>query len=325
MDKYQELVSTNQALKEQLADQPNALQVEQVLSLVKQVREAGMYIGDPQQRSQLREILTSWGPFVYERKGEFPAMQLAPYEPTNKGSRLPIPRSVLFGVLVIALVAVVIYVAVSIIIPNQQNTAHLSSTATALAMIIQSQTPAPTSGCPDSSKYGFESADVTWKPQTWEDSQAVTAVSQSEKNTARFGCYSLKLIVDLVAGDPNKSKGETYVDMLVSPPAEETVPVNLDGKEITVWMYMQEGAAGSPSEPNGVQVFVRDSNFRSEYGPWLNLVGNTERWIPVKLTPSKLDNGFDPTNIIVVGVKIGAGGGSKTTYRGTIYVDGVNW
>lgn len=207
------------------------------------------------------------------------------------------------------------------------------STPTLQTLPTATPTKTPTPTCPlDSSKYGFEEKDVFWVAQTYEDSQAVTSVAQSERKMARFGCYSLKLSVDLVGGHNNKSKGETYVDMRYFAPAGVRAPVNLAGVEITAWVFVPGAAAGDPSKPNGVQVFVKDESFKNEYGTWFNLPGYTDRWIPIRLTPSKtpppdgfMNPGFDPAKIIVVGVKIGAGTNSTTTYSGPIYVDGVNW
>lgn len=78
MIEYQDLIAEHQALQKLLADQPEELEIEQVLALVVQVRDAGAYIGDPRQREQLRAILRHWGGIVYERTGEYPATQLAP-------------------------------------------------------------------------------------------------------------------------------------------------------------------------------------------------------------------------------------------------------
>jgi len=188
--------------------------------------------------------------------------------------------------------------------------------------------------CPsDSSKYGFEKADeILWRPQKSGDSQAITEVTQSEKGRAKSGCYSLKLTVDLAGGIKNKSQGEAYVEMIRSAPREAAIPADLESVEITVWMYVPEKAAGDQNSQNSVQVFVKDQNNKSEYGSWFKLPGYTDKWIPVKLTPSKekpqdghKDDGFEPTKIVIVGIKIGAGDNSTTIFKGPIYVDGVNW
>jgi LysM repeat protein len=81
MIEYQELIVEHQVLQKLLADQPQALEMGRVLDLIAQVRDIGVYIGNPWRREQLRAILRHWGGFVYERTGEFPPTQLAPYEP----------------------------------------------------------------------------------------------------------------------------------------------------------------------------------------------------------------------------------------------------
>jgi hypothetical protein len=78
MIEYQDLIAQHQALQKLLADQPDAVEIERVLDLVAQVRDAGACIGDPRQREQLRAILRHWGGIVYERTGEYPATQLTP-------------------------------------------------------------------------------------------------------------------------------------------------------------------------------------------------------------------------------------------------------
>jgi hypothetical protein len=356
MMEYQDLIAEHQALQQQLADQPDTMRVERVLDLVAQARQAGAYISDPQQREQLRAILKHWGAFAYKRTEEYPPTQLEPYEPHGAREReKPTPGIrvapwwvwVLFGLIT----AIVIFAAMSTLIPaylitptpTSLPTETLTSTPlptetptptpTPTRLPTETPTPTPTPACPpDRSTYGFESAGVIWVAQTYWDSQAITAVAQSERMMAKFGCYSLALVVDLVGGDDNKSKGEAYVDMRFFPPAGVEAPVNLEGVPITIWVYVPGGAAGDPSKSNGAQLFVKDQNWKSEYGTWFNLVGYTDRWVPLWLTPSRQeppmgykDEGFDPSGIIVVGVKISAGNNSTATYNGPIYVDGVDW
>jgi hypothetical protein len=160
--------------------------------------------------------------------------------------------------------------------------------------------------------------------QTYTDTQAVTAVGQSDRHMAKLGCYSLELTVDLVGGHENKSRGEAYIDMKTA--------VDLEDVPIAAWVYVPEGAGGDSSTPNGVQLFVKDHNWRSEYGAWFDIPGNTNEWIELGLTPSRhpppmgdMEEEFDPGNVVAVGVRIGTGSGSAATYSGPIYVDGVNW
>ena len=100
-----------------------------------------------------------------------------------------------------------------------------------------------------------------------------------------------------------------------------------------VWVYIPEEALGNPKIPNGVQVFVKDKEWKSEYGTWWNIdPADVNSWQQITLTPSKsappsgyMDSEFDPTQIRVVGVKIAVGDGSVARYRGPIYIDAVDW
>lgn len=177
-----------------------------------------------------------------------------------------------------------------------------------------------------SPKYGFE---YQWVPQDYEDSRACTEVLLSEEKAVQ-GRYSLKMMMDLVAGDEQKSKGEIWVNMLENPPAGEHIPLNLRGRTVTAWVYAARAARGERSRPNGFQVFVKDKDNKNQYGPWHNVT--PEDWfdISLKVSPFKpmgghMDLGFDPTQIIAVGVKMGAGGGSKAKYKGPVFIDAVDW
>jgi hypothetical protein len=184
----------------------------------------------------------------------------------------------------------------------------------------------------DLSKYGFESEDELWDAQTFKNSQAVTSVGLSEKGIAKFGVYSMKMAVHLVGSHPQRSNGEAVVDMRYSPPKGVKTPINLEGRLITAWVKVPANMAGPESRPNGVELLVKDQNWKSEYGTWFNLTDCTDPWTSVTLTPSKrrppngfMDKGFDPTRIVSIGVKIGTGDGSTEEYKGFVYVDGVNW
>ncbi len=177
----------------------------------------------------------------------------------------------------------------------------------------------------DTSTYGFETGTMGWVPQPYIDSQGVVDVAQST-DRAKLGRHSLKLSVDLEGGHPNRSKGEAYV----------TIPVqNLEGRPITVWVYVPREALGDPQNPNGIQVFVKDNDrsWRSEYGTWWDIIpGRVDSWQQVTLTPGRsapLDGymapGFDPTQIRAVGVKVAIGEKSVAKYRGPIYMDAVDW
>jgi len=221
-------------------------------------------------------------------------------------------------------------------------TATATPPATTGKSSAQNTLPPPTvascSAEADTSKYGFEKADdLFWVAQKEGDSQAITAVSQSTRGQAKVGCYALALLVELLSGHPNKSKGEAYVDFAQSAPPQTNVPADLENAQIKVWVFVPKEAAGPAKTPNGLQVFVEDEGYKREYGSWFKLQGEngedyTGRWVPITLMPSKkaplrgfMAQDFEPKKIAKVGVKIAAADGSKAEFRGFIYVDGVDW
>jgi len=174
----------------------------------------------------------------------------------------------------------------------------------------------------DTSKYGFESGKEGWEHETWTDSQACTSVEQSSEKQ-KYGAYSLKMNMDLIPKDTNKSKGEANVDRGASN------LVDLDGVPVSVWYYAPAGAGGEAGKLNGVQIFVKDSNYKSWYGPWNN-IDSEDTWVQVNATigvdsPSYIDDGFSTSTVMVLGVKIGTGGGATQTYTGPIYIDAFDW
>jgi hypothetical protein len=175
----------------------------------------------------------------------------------------------------------------------------------------------------DPSRYGFESGTMEWRARETDDSQGVTAIAQSEDHH-RLGKHSLKLITDFEGGHTTRSKGEVYVSIDVQ---------KLKDKPITVWVYVPKEALGESKKPNGIQVFAKDSVWRSEYGAWTDITSDTvDKWCEVTLTPSiiapqggSMTAGFDPAQILEVGVKVAIGEGSQDTYEGPIYIDAVDW
>jgi hypothetical protein len=175
---------------------------------------------------------------------------------------------------------------------------------------------------------------TSWKAQTYADSQAITAVSITT-GCAHSGVGGLEMTVDLAGGHANKSNGEVFVDLryhppLLEPPCCLTVPADLDGVPICAYVWSPAGSRGNPSCQNGLQVFVKDENWRNFYGSWLNIQEN--QWNHVCVPPGTtapsggyMDPGFDPTRIVLLGVKVGAGGCSAATFSGTMCLDDVGW
>lgn len=169
--------------------------------------------------------------------------------------------------------------------------------------------------------YDFETGVEGWTFQDYTDSQAISAVAQSNVQ-AKSGSYSLMGTAHLVPGDANYSKGEVLVNRTAAN------ALNLQGLQASVSVFGPTGAAGTnPSSPNGWQMFFKDVAWKSWYGPWTNMTVNAWQALSVTpgvTTPAFVDSGFDPTQIMVMGVKLGTGGSSTGTYDGAIYVDQYN-
>ena len=88
---HADLVERHQAMQAELASQPEALATETILQFLEEARAAGAMIGDVRQREQLRAILRHWGGIIFDRQGDYPATQLAPFAGSSSQPSLPIP------------------------------------------------------------------------------------------------------------------------------------------------------------------------------------------------------------------------------------------
>ncbi len=175
----------------------------------------------------------------------------------------------------------------------------------------------------DNSRYSFETGVQGWVAQTYQDSQAITVVAQ-DTTKAKYGTASLRCTVDLREyNHPNNSKGETYVDMQTAQ--------NMSNSIVTLWIWVPSTAIGDPLQPNGIQVFFKDSSWRNKYSRWRNIGTDipTEEWVQITVNTATeqwgYDDGADLSRVRVVGVKIGTGGTSTATFSGYIWIDSVNW
>jgi hypothetical protein len=185
---------------------------------------------------------------------------------------------------------------------------------------------------PKSVKYDFE---YQWVAQDYDDSQACTQLLFSEDQAYKGGkeSRSLKMMMELVSGDEHKGKGEAFVDMRDYPPVGEHVPVDMRGRTVSAYVYAPWGARGTPDKPTGFQVFVKSKSQDDKecrYGCWYN--AREAEWQEIKLRvsrdPPKTEDGesmtvgFDPSQIVIVGVKMAAG---EKGYKGPVFVDAVGW
>lgn len=204
-----------------------------------------------------------------------------------------------------------------------------SNTSTPLPTSTPTFTPTPRSLC-----YEFEFGEMGWEPE--EGNQAIRRVARSTE-WVRSGKGSLELEVELDGGDKNLAQGVAFVDLRYNPPPGLKAPLaslDLEGVSVTMWVFALPETAGDPAIPNGVQVFAKDQDFKTESGQWRDLTtrDDNEGWIAVTLTPSTdppkgvvMDPGFDPSRIVLIGIKIAVGEGSTATFKNSIWIDEVCW
>jgi hypothetical protein len=145
------------------------------------------------------------------------------------------------------------------------------------------------------------------------------------------GRFSLRCDVDLDCRSADRASGEVEVDLRSNPPGPDIrAPVNMEGIRITARVRAPEQVAGTVTSRNGWQLYVKDLSFRGLFGSFTNIQGGM--WSQIETTPSRtkptdgfIDAGFDPAQAIIVGVKLGCGGGSTTLFRGDVFIDAVSW
>jgi len=88
-----------------------------------------------------------------------------------------------------------------------------------------------------------------------------------------------------------------------------------------MWTYVPDGAIGDQQNPNGIQVFAKDIDWKGEYGSWWPILPKImNSWQVITLSPDTIlpsngymDPGIDPTQKRAIGIKFGIGNGSTAT------------
>lgn len=165
-----------------------------------------------------------------------------------------------------------------------------------------------------------------WQPQTYQNSQGISKVIRSDEYSYNKSGHSLKLFTTLEGNSSNNSKGEVFVDLRYHTPSGMNKPSNWDGITLECWIYAPPGSGGDGDSPNGLQIFIKDSQWRNEYGPWVNI--EEGRWNKVSLkvssqTPTSgvMDQGFDPIDINLLGIKAAIGSKSSSSFEGAFFLD----
>ena len=151
-----------------------------------------------------------------------------------------------------------------------------------------------------------------WKVQDYRDSRAIQSAGVDNKG-------QVWAEADLDANSSTISKGEVYIDFLYN---MKRKIFDLRKTEITAWVYIPEELVNrkDPSNPNGIQLFLKDDKWENSYGTWCNV--SASGWKKVQFIPLGNDK-TDLSRIQILGVKIGAGGRSSFKGKGTIKIRDV--
>jgi hypothetical protein len=178
--------------------------------------------------------------------------------------------------------------------------------------------------------------DSGWTYETYQDTQGFTDIAIDAAFPGN-GNGSLRVTADLIGKHPNKSQGEIHIDIKNHLPLLWPVPgmprsVDLNNKKVRYSIFLPSGSTGSLSAPNGVQLFLKtcdgNGNCKSFYSLWQNIEPGWENtW---KLLEYDIDNsgpaafreeGFDASQVNLIGIKVAIGSDSTATLNGSIYVD----
>jgi hypothetical protein len=178
---------------------------------------------------------------------------------------------------------------------------------------------------PAPAKYDFEQGGQDW--------QVYGACLQAtpSNDQAKQGKSALKLSMSLSPTHPRRKAGEAFVQIRQSSAAGALpATVNLAGRGLSAWVYAPDEAAGERRKPNGFQLLVKDAAWRTAYGPWQNVTPN--RWLRLELEFKGSDAGtafvaagFDPSQVLAVGVKFSLGDDANAGYEGPVYLDAIDW
>ncbi len=204
--------------------------------------------------------------------------------------------------------------------------AVIAATAGAAVALSRLDAPNPTD------RFGFERDADGWVALGADDGGGCVAVRRSDEE-AKTGDYALELDMVLDPLRESRRSGEGAWDARVAGAAKSGAspagPVDLRGKEVSLWVYATSGAEGERESPNGIQLFVKDGGWHSQYSSWANV--EPERWVRLSMTVGErtsggyMDSELDGSAIRLIGVKISLGERSQMPFEGPVFVDAVTW
>ncbi|MDD5488973.1 MAG: hypothetical protein PHH49_08475, partial [Candidatus Omnitrophica bacterium] len=153
-----------------------------------------------------------------------------------------------------------------------------------------------------------------WKTETTSESdKGITSDPVLRNGT-------LVITADMAGRTPDRTKGEVYVPL--------PQPTSMVGRTIRVRINIP--AEFATSNINGIQLFAKDSEYRTQYSKWTNV--RKAGWVEFEYTPTTAgqdvqawtDKGFDPSKVLRIGIKIALKDSSEQKFAGSFEVSSVS-
>ena len=182
-----------------------------------------------------------------------------------------------------------------------------------------------TANQPAANQFNPMGANLDWQVQDHTSSLAVKTVTYTKEK--------LLLDTDFIGQDPSYANGEAYLNLRFVPGLESKVPIDMTNRTMKVTVEIPSGFIGDPDSPNGIQAFVKDNNWKSQYSAWKNItrIKNDSIEYTITIAPATTnipvgyvtEQDFDAGKISVIGVKFGIGRNSMHKYQGPLYITGI--
>jgi hypothetical protein len=177
----------------------------------------------------------------------------------------------------------------------------------------------PTTVCPTETALVPLAARNDWRVQDYPENLGVVAVGDMRAQGVPGLVLSLRL------NDPadaiRQRKGEVLLDLRYVPGVEGRAPVDMRDRALGAVVQVPSALADGR---NGLQLFVKDDRHRAQYGRWQNLDRCGSQTITLRPGPHAPDQhaytepGFDPAAVRILGLKVGLGEASSTSYVGLL-------
>jgi len=163
-----------------------------------------------------------------------------------------------------------------------------------------------------------------WQKQAHPSSLGVSDISYDSETDL------LTIDADIDGSVSSHKQGEIFLDLQYNA-GNVSGPLSLKDQEISFLIKLPEGALAD-GNPLIVQVFAKDNEWRSQYGTEVTITKDGS-WYKVSLSPSETnppwgitDDGFDPDNVRLIGIRIKTPYDNASVYDGSILVqDGNNF